>query len=125
MGRSSQQVSDIMRRVRGTNTKPELALRKALWGKGLRYRLHDRNLPGKPDIVFPKARVAVFVDGDFWHGNQWRKRGKRALAEQFGGSEHSDYWQQKIGRNMDRDAARTSDQPLAMFALVGNPYRKV
>jgi DNA mismatch endonuclease (patch repair protein) len=64
---SKNERSEIMRKVKGKNTKPELAVRSALHKRGLRYRL-NRPLPGKPDIVFVKARVVVFLDSCFWHG---------------------------------------------------------
>jgi DNA mismatch endonuclease (patch repair protein) len=75
-----------------------------LWAQGLRYRLHVKRLPGTPDIVFPTARVAVFVDGDFWHGNQWRLRGHSSIEEQFQGSPNATYWIPKIKRNVLRDS---------------------
>lgn len=106
--RTEQQITDIMRKVKSRNTAPELALRKALWARGLRYRLHARDLPGKPDIVFRKSRLAVFVDGDFWHGNQWRSRGHESLEAQFVGSPKADYWIPKIDRNMRRDRINTA-----------------
>ena len=93
-----------MKQVRSRDTSPEKVLRKALWAQGLRYRLHAKRLPGNPDIVFPSARVAVFVDGDFWHGNQWRLRGLSSLEEQFRDSPNASYWVPKITRNMKRDA---------------------
>jgi DNA mismatch endonuclease (patch repair protein) len=107
--RTEQEVSDIMRNVRCRDTSPELTLRKALWACGLRYRLHVRSLPGKPDLVFGKVRLAVFVDGDFWHGNQWRKRGHASLEAQFAGSPKADYWVPKIDRNMRRDKRITAE----------------
>ncbi|MFN7641733.1 MAG: very short patch repair endonuclease [Burkholderiales bacterium] len=61
--------SERMRRVRQLNTAPELALRRELHALGLRYRLHPKQLPGRPDLVFPAARVALFVHGCFWHGH--------------------------------------------------------
>ena len=61
--------SDIMRAVKGSNTKPEIALRKKLFALGLRYRLNVKSLPGKPDLVFAKHRTVVFVHGCFWHGH--------------------------------------------------------
>jgi DNA mismatch endonuclease, patch repair protein len=63
--------SAAMRRVRSSNTSPEMMLRRELHARGLRYRLQGKDLPGKPDLVFRSARVAVFVDGDFWHGHSW------------------------------------------------------
>ena len=67
-----------MSRVRSKDTRPELLLRAALRDAGLarRYRANDARLPGTPDVAFPRARVAVFVDGDFWHGRTWRATGK-------------------------------------------------
>jgi DNA mismatch endonuclease (patch repair protein) len=59
----------MMAGIRGKNTKPEIALRKALFARGFRYRLHVPNLPGKPDIVLPRYRATVFVNGCFWHGH--------------------------------------------------------
>ncbi len=101
-------VSRAMRRVKGKDTAPELLLRKALWRRGHRYRLHDRRLPGSPDIVFVARRVAVFVDGDFWHGAQWRLRGKKSLADQLRHVNNRDYWMTKIERNMARDRANNA-----------------
>jgi DNA mismatch endonuclease (patch repair protein) len=97
-----------MRRVRSLDTSPELQVRKALWARGLRYRLYAKNLPGKPDLVFRRERVAVFIDGDFWHGNQWRLRGLRSLEEQFHDVSNSEYWVRKISRNVIRDEDATA-----------------
>jgi len=83
MDRNSQTISDIMRRVKSYNTEPEIIFRKALWAHGFRYRSHNFDLPGKPDIVLSSKRLAIFVDGDFWHGNQWKKRNLTSLNEQF------------------------------------------
>ena len=74
-----------MSNVRAKDTKPELALRRSLWQLGLRYRLHPRGLLGRPDLVFTKARVVVFLDGDFWHGRTLLEQGREALARQFRG----------------------------------------
>ncbi len=108
--RDAGEISAIMRRVHGRDTAPELRLRRALWARGLRYSLAAEELPGKPDIVFPGARLAVFVDGDYWHGNQWRRRGKVALEEQFTGSVAASraYWLRKIRRNMRRDCVSSA-----------------
>lgn len=96
-------VSKTMSAVKGADTAPEVLLRKTLWRMGLRYRLHVKTLPGKPDIVLAKSRVAVFVDGDFWHGRQWRLRGHKSLESQFNGVSNKSYWVEKITRNMARD----------------------
>jgi DNA mismatch endonuclease (patch repair protein) len=85
------------------DTAPERLLRGELWKRGLRYRLHSKRLPGRPDVVFPAARVAVFVDGDFWHGNQWKRRGFKSLEHQFRESPSAPYWIGKIKGNVRRD----------------------
>jgi len=96
-------VTKTMRAVKGRDTTPELALRRGLWARGLRYRLCRRDLPGAPDIVFVSRRVAVFVDGDFWHGRQWRSRGFSSLEAQMKRVRNSAYWVKKIARNVERD----------------------
>ncbi len=106
--RSAEEISAIMRKVHGRDTTPELALRRALWARGLRYRVNATDLPGKPDIIIPSTRLAIFVDGDFWHGNQFRKRKLNALEEQFPETATRTYWLTKIRRNMTRDAANMS-----------------
>lgn len=103
-----EHVSAIMRRVRSKGTGPEIALRKGLWSRGLRYRIAPAGLTGKPDIVLPSKRLAIFVDGDFWHGNQWRNRRLSALEDQFQESATKEYWLRKIRRNMSRDCANTA-----------------
>lgn len=85
-----------MSRIRSRDTGPELLLRKALWAQGIRYRLHSKDLPGKPDIVIKKYRLAIFVDGEFWHGHQWERNKDRIHSNR-------DYWIAKIERNMARD----------------------
>lgn len=92
-----------MSRIGSRDTRPELKLRRALWNQGLRYRIHRTDLPGTPDIVFSSRRVVIFVDGDFWHGRQWRLRGLATLDEQFSKSANSAYWVAKIRRNISRD----------------------
>jgi len=84
---------------RKTDTRPEVKLRQLLHRSGRRFRKNVRSLPGCPDIVFPRARLAVFCDGDFWHGRDWAER-KRKLAR----GTNSRYWISKIERNMERDA---------------------
>ncbi|MGX7742333.1 very short patch repair endonuclease [Rhodopseudomonas parapalustris] len=87
--------SRMMAGIRGVDTKPELLLRKALHAKGLRYRIHDRKLPGKPDMVFPGLRAVIFANGCFWHGHdchlfKWP-------------STRPEFWQTKISRNREND----------------------
>lgn len=101
-------VSDIMRKVRSANTAPEVVYRKRLWAKGVRYVLHHKYLPGKPDLVLPAKRMAIFIDGDFWHGGQWRKRKLATLEAQFAKTESKKYWLKKIRTNMSRDAVVTA-----------------
>ncbi|TJV18003.1 very short patch repair endonuclease [Mesorhizobium sp.] len=94
---SSTDRSKLMGRIRNKNTGPELAVRKALHAAGFRFRLHRRDLPGRPDIVLPRLRVAIFVHGCFWHGHDCR-RGK--LPE-----DNAEFWVEKIDRNKARDVA--------------------
>jgi DNA mismatch endonuclease (patch repair protein) len=92
---SPAQRSFNMSQIRGKNTRPEILLRKSLWHLGLRYRLSSK-LPGKPDLVFPRFRAVLFVDGCFWHGCpthlSWPKKNAR-------------FWEKKILGNKDRDSA--------------------
>lgn len=85
-----------MRAIRSKDTTIELALRKALWQRGIRYRKNYKGLIGKPDIVITKYRIAVFCDSDFWHGYDWENRKSRIKSNQ-------NYWIPKIERNMKRD----------------------
>lgn len=107
-----------MRLVRSRDTTPELLLRKALRAAGLRFRTYAVNLPGKPDIVIQSQRLAIFIDGDFWHGGQWRRRRLTSLEDQFRQSASRAYWLRKIRRNMDRDCRVTA-------ALVADGWRVV
>jgi len=91
-----------MSAVRSKNTQPELMLRRELHVRGLRYRLHT-DMPGRPDIVFIRVRLAVFVDGDFWHGHGWRERGFASFEEQFASHRDPEKWRAKIRSNVDRD----------------------
>lgn len=89
--------SEIMRRIRGSNTAPEMAVRKFLHASGLRFRLHRGALPGRPDIVFPSRRVCVFVHGCFWHGCPTCVDGTRRVKS------NSIYWTGKVATNRARD----------------------
>ena len=97
-----------MAAVRSKDTEPEMLLRRELHARGLRYRLHGK-LPGRPDLVFGPARVAVFVDGDFWHGHGWRERGFTSWESQFRNHRDPAKWQAKIGRNIQRDLEVTAE----------------
>jgi DNA mismatch endonuclease, patch repair protein len=87
-----------MRRVKHRDTAPELLLRRALHSRGLRFRLHDRRLPGRPDIVLPKWRAVIFVHGCFWHGHDC-KRGALPRSNLA-------FWSEKIANNIRRDTAQ-------------------
>jgi DNA mismatch endonuclease (patch repair protein) len=99
---ASRLASDIKKKNRSRDTKAEMLLRRALWKLGVRYRLHDARLPGKPDIIIAKARVVIFCDGDFWHGRNWRSR-KARLAR----GANAAYWLAKIETNIRRDRLKT------------------
>jgi len=90
---SKQKRSEIMSKIRSKDTQAELLLRKALFADGLRYRIHDKRVYGKPDIVFFKNKVAVFVDGDWWHGRNYESEKEKYPL----------FWQEKIFKNMERD----------------------
>ncbi|WP_294184280.1 very short patch repair endonuclease [uncultured Sphingobacterium sp.] len=85
-----------MSKIRSRDSKPELVLRKALWSKNIRFRLHDKSLPGTPDIVIKKYKLAIFVDGEFWHGFDWKKYKERIKSNRL-------FWIPKIERNMQKD----------------------
>ncbi len=93
-----EQRSYCMSRIKGKDTGPETLVRSALHKRGFRFRKHLKELPGKPDVVFTKSKVAVFVDGDFWHGYR------------FTTWEHkvADFWKTKISKNRERDAENHS-----------------
>jgi DNA mismatch endonuclease (patch repair protein) len=98
---TKEQRSKAMSRIRRRDTKPELLLRRAVWARGLRgYRLDDRRLPGRPDLAWTRAKVAVFVDGAFWHGH----------PSAFTHGKSGSYWDEKIARNVERD--READDAL-------------
>ncbi|MCY3921909.1 MAG: very short patch repair endonuclease [Chloroflexi bacterium] len=91
---TAEQRSATMRRIRRKDTKPEMALRKELYRRGLRYRVDYAKVPGRPDIAMVGRKLAIFVDGEFWHG---KKLSEERLLEM------SEYWQRKIRRNVERD----------------------
>jgi DNA mismatch endonuclease (patch repair protein) len=97
-----------MSKVRDRDSTAELAIRRRLWANGIRYRL-DQRLHGRPDLVFPAAHLAIFIDGDLWHGNSWRVRGLPNLESQF--PNRTEWWVAKIQRNIARD--REVDHALA------------
>lgn len=91
-----------MSRIRGKDTAPEMVIRRALHARGFRYRLHDKRLPGKPDLVFPKHRAVIFIHGCFWHGHDCHLFKWPATRREF--------WREKIERNRGRDEG--TDQAL-------------
>jgi len=93
---SAEKRSAVMRRVKGRDTRPELTVRRLLTALGVRYRLHRKDLPGKPDIVMAGRRLAIFVHGCFWHGHDCARGARVPKANR-------DYWLGKVGRNRQRD----------------------
>jgi DNA mismatch endonuclease, patch repair protein len=104
--RAAPGVREGLRRGAGASkkadTRCELLLRRELWLRGLRYRLHHAALPGRPDVVFMKQRIAIFCDGDFWHGRDLENR----LAKLARGN-NAQYWIAKVERNVERDRRHT------------------
>lgn len=93
---TTEQRSQHMSKIRGKNTKPELAFRKALHAKGVRYRTFSKKIPGKPDLSSAKKKFAIFIDGEFWHGYNWDVQKDKIKSNR-------EYWLPKIERNMQRD----------------------
>jgi DNA mismatch endonuclease (patch repair protein) len=89
-------MSELMGKIKSQDTKPELKLKKALWNLGFRYRKNVKKLPGNPDIVFNKVKLAIFVDGEFWHGYKWEEKKNKIKTNR-------DFWIPKIDRNIQRD----------------------
>lgn len=96
-----------MSSIHSRDTKPEIVLRKALWSLGYRYRKNYKKLPGTPDIVLSKYKICVFVDSEFFHGKDYlsgyRSTKYKSLHEQLEHSNHSQFWLDKISKNMERD----------------------
>jgi DNA mismatch endonuclease (patch repair protein) len=100
---ASEASSRVKRANRQRDTVAELLLRRELWRIGLRYRINVQTLPGKPDLVFASAGVAVFCDGDFWHGRNWS-----SLKAKLERGTNAVYWPAKIARNIERDRDSTT-----------------
>lgn len=94
-----------MQHIKSKDTTIEIALRKALWKKGYRYRKNYKGLPGKPDIALTKYKIAIFCDSEFFHGKDWEIKRPKLLN-----NKNSEYWISKIERNMERD--RENEQQL-------------
>ena len=101
MARDAATISRIMGKVKSRDTKPELILRKALYRMGIRYRVDSKKIYGRPDVSIIKYRLAVFVDGDFWHGNAHRIRQLSRLEDLF--PTNTEFWCSKILGNIERD----------------------
>jgi DNA mismatch endonuclease (patch repair protein) len=93
---TTKERSKLMSKIRGKDTKPEVMFRKALWAKGYRYRKNVKKLPGKPDVLLNKFKLAIFIDGEFWHGYNWEEKKKTIKSNRA-------FWIPKIERNMQRD----------------------
>ena len=94
----SEQRHKNMQHIHANDTSIEIILRKALWEKGYRYRKNYKLLPGKPDIAITKYKIAIFCDGEFFHGKDWE-----ILKPRLEKGRNSEYWISKIGRNRERD----------------------
>lgn len=94
--------SQIMSRIGGKNTKPEIAVRSLLHKLGYRFRLHRNDLPGRPDIILPKYKKVIFVHGCFWHGHTDCSRSKRPTT-------NMEFWREKLDKNIERDKATVKD----------------
>ena len=97
-----------MSRIKGKDTRLEVRVRSELHRRGLRFRKHVKDLPGKPDIVFSKVRVAVFVDGDFWHGYRFPSWENKV----------SDFWKEKISKNRERDTRNNGKLHEASWTVI-------
>jgi DNA mismatch endonuclease, patch repair protein len=93
---TKEQRSRVMASIRSNGTKIELLLGKAIWAKGHRYRKNDKSLPGTPDFTMKRYKLAIFCDGEFWHGKNWESKKLRI-------QNNRDFWISKIERNMTRD----------------------
>lgn len=97
-GEVSEKSHKNMSKIHGRDTSIELILRKALWKKGYRYRKNYKEIPGRPDIVLTKYKIAIFCDGEFFHGKDWE-----LLKNKLKKSNNGEFWIKKISRNRERD----------------------
>ena len=98
--RNPKLTSKIMSCIHSKNTQPEIILGKILWRHGIRYRKHYK-ITGRPDFVIVSKRIAIFVDGDFWHGHNWKLRGFKDLEAEL--ATYKPFWVKKIRNNISRD----------------------
>jgi len=114
---TKEQRSYCMSKIKSKDTSIEIIIRKLLYKNGFRYRIHYNKLPGSPDIAFTSKKLAIFIDGDFWHGRDFNKRKDR----------YNEYWYKKIKTNMERDA-KVDSEILSMgwkvLRLWGSEIRK-
>ncbi len=94
--RTTKSRSMHMKKITSKDTKPEITFRKALWAQSVRYRKNYAKIPGKPDMAITKYKIAIFIDGTFWHGYNWREKKGKIRSNR-------EYWIKKIERNMERD----------------------
>lgn len=106
---STPETRQRMAKVKLKNGKAETLLAKALWHRGYRYRKNDKRLPGSPDIAILRHRIAVFVDGEFWHGKDWISKKNRLKSNR-------EYWIEKIEENIERD--HTTDRSLSQIGWI-------
>lgn len=103
--------SQVMSKILSKNTKSELTLRKALFAKGFRYRVNDKKLPGKPDIVLPKYKTVIFVHGCFWHKHE-------ACKYAYTPKSNTEFWIDKITSNVERDKTNTEKLSVAGWKVI-------
>lgn len=108
---TTRQRSALMSKIRSKNTSPEMLMRKSLWGLGMRYRIHNKLLPGNPDILMKKYKLVIFIDGEFWHGYEWEKKREKIKANRG-------FWIAKIERNMQRDRANNAKLELLGYTVL-------
>ena len=120
MGKTPEQISYNMKKVKGKDSAIELMLRRELWSRGIRYRKNVTSVFGKPDIAFIKKKVAVFCDSEFWHGYDWENRKSDFKS-------HQEFWIPKIEKNMRRDAdvtQRLTDEGWTVLRFWGKEIKK-
>lgn len=120
MKKTKEQISFNMKQVKNKDSKIEIALRKELWSRGLRYQKNVTSTFGKPDLVFKGKKIAVFCDSEFWHGYNWEERKKDFKS-------HQEFWIPKIERNMERDKEVTTElekQGWRVLRFWGNEIKK-
>ncbi len=115
---SPTRISNQMKKIHSKDTKPELILRKALWKEGIRYRKNYNGLIGKPDLAITSSKIAIFVDGEFWHGYNFERQKKRL-------HHNRQKWIEKIQRNMERDKKVNSELTKQGWKVIRFPSKYV